>query len=101
MDDILAGLRRSRSTGKVGRPSLIHDRDSVKRFLDAVRGANCLDTAAALAGVSKSTVDGWLSRGRSARALDEAGEEVPSDQMVHLDFADDLIGQKPRPRRTS
>jgi hypothetical protein len=82
--------RRSRSTGKVGRPPLIHDHEVVESLLDAVRGSNWLVTAAALAGVSKSTVDNWLARGRAARALDEEGRDVPADQLVYLSFADDF-----------
>lgn len=48
---------------KMGRPNHLND-ETTKKLCDALRGGNYLETAAAYAGVPKTTLHDWLRKGR-------------------------------------
>jgi len=47
-----------------------------------------LNVAAQSVGVGRSTLLGWLARGRRAAALRDEGQEVPPEERLYLDFLD-------------
>lgn len=51
---------------KMGRPNHLDD-ETTKKVCDAIRGGNYLETAAAYAGVPRSTLHDWLRRGRKGQ----------------------------------
>jgi hypothetical protein len=71
------------------RVSLIHDPRIVDAYLSAIRVGNWSSVAASFAGISKTTVSNWLSRGEAARALEEQGLGVPAGEQPYLDFLGD------------
>ena len=59
-----------------GRPPLLDD-EMIKRVADIVRGGNYIETAAASAGISRSTLHLWLREGaRIARTLDPLSDDA-------------------------
>lgn len=58
--------RARKSHGKVGRPSKYSDQKA-ELIVKAVRAGNFVETAAALAGLSKQTVYGWIRAGARSR----------------------------------
>ncbi|MGV7002492.1 hypothetical protein ACWA2C_28040 [Priestia megaterium] len=63
-----------------------------KTIIEAVERGNYVETAAALAGVSRSTLYDWMRRGaREADRLDKfPDEEVDPKEKPFLDFSDTL-----------
>jgi len=55
---------------------------------DAVRAGNYADAAASAGGVSKSTMYGWLSRGKDEQAWIDEGHPPRKAESVYLDFLD-------------
>lgn len=75
---------------KVGRKTLLNE-DVHKRIVDTITGGNYLDTAAAVAGISSSTLHAWLDRGRKARDLAAlGGKEAPADERPFVSFLEDV-----------
>lgn len=70
--------------GKTGRPPLF-DEDRASIMLNALQAGAYMETAAALAGIAKSTFYDWLRRGARARGAIDAGTLDVDDPDHELD----------------
>lgn len=87
----------------MGRPTKL-DPDRQKRIVDAIRTGNYFDTAVALAGISRATAYGWLTRGEAERDRRAAGLTnaqrrekqlpLPTAEQSYLDFSDAVMAAR-------
>jgi transposase len=68
---------------RTGRPLLLND-ELADRIVQVVAAGNYLKTAAQFCGVSQSTLQAWLARGRAAAAQADAVQEVPQAEEPFL-----------------
>lgn len=68
-----------------GRPTKLTD-ETAARIVQVVRAGNYLQVAAQFAGVGRSTLQGWLQRGRVAQAAADRGETIDPVERRYLDF---------------
>lgn len=72
---------------KGGRPSKLTE-ELTDEITKVVRAGNYIETAAAYAGISKSSLYNWLRRGREERERVERGEKPKARESVYLGFLD-------------
>lgn len=79
--------RAEKEPATIGRPPKIHDAAVVKKFLGAIRTGNYIETAAAFAGLTKSTVYEWMKAGARENQRRENGEEPDPAMDAKAEFS--------------
>jgi transposase len=69
-----------------GRPTKL-DAERQERIVLLLRQGNYVETAAALAGIDKTTLYDWLRRGMRARDLAAADKEVEERELPYAEFS--------------
>lgn len=68
---------------RTGRPLLLNE-ELADRLVEVVAAGNYLKTAAQFCGISQSTLQSWLARGRAAAAQADTGADLPPDEQPFL-----------------
>jgi transposase len=78
-----------RMSGHTGRIPKLLNAEIQQTIIDAILGGNYLETAAAYAGVSRSTLFDWLAKGREVQEqLDKGLEVTVPNGQIYSDFLD-------------
>lgn len=79
--------------GKTGRPTRLHEA-LIDRICQVIEDGAPLKAAAVCNGVPVSTYNSWVARGREARAMVEAGVQVPEKERIFLAFLERTEGAR-------
>ena len=83
-----SGAREKPAAYEFGRPSKINEERAAK-IIRAVRAGNYIETAAALAGINKSTLYAWMKRGAAEmdRLESDPKAKPRKSELPFLDFS--------------
>lgn len=75
---------------RTGRPPKPLDADKRNRFILALKGLNYIDTAAAFAGIPKSTLYWWMQRAHESERDPDTGAAKNPKEQGYVEFLDDV-----------